>query len=216
VRREGRLTTGQQRALDELFPRFGILDDGSPLDLPALFGREAPVTLEIGFGDGESLLAIAKAHPERDYIGIEVHRPGVGHLLARMEEEGVENIRVACEDAVELLKKRLPDGSLAQLFLFFPDPWHKKRHHKRRQVQADWAQLVRRKLQLGGILHMATDWEAYAHWMAEVLGAAEGFSNCTQPGPFSPRPDYRPTTKFERRGQRLGHGVWDLLYRRDV
>ena len=212
VRREGRLTPGQQRAMDELFPRFGIEEGNNVLDLDALFGRRAPRILEIGFGNGESLAEIAKSHPGNDYIGIEVHRPGVGHLLIRIEELGLTNVRVSCADAVEVLETQIPNGALDALYLFFPDPWHKKRHHKRRQVQPEWAQLVRRKLKLGGRLHMATDWENYAGQMLEVLSHAEGFSNTSPDGSFVPKPDYRPETKFERRGQRLGHGVWDLVF----
>jgi tRNA (guanine-N7-)-methyltransferase len=212
VRREGRLTPGQQRAMDVLFPRFGIEAGEGMLDLDSVFGRSAPRILEIGFGNGESLAEIASNHPENDYLGIEVHRPGVGHLLMRIEELGLTNLRVMCADAVEILEKQIPDGSLDALYLFFPDPWHKKRHHKRRQVRPEWAQLVRRKLKIGGRLHMATDWENYAEHMLEVLGAAEGFRNTSPRGDYVPKPDYRPETKFERRGQRLGHGVWDLVF----
>ena len=212
VRREGRLTPGQQRAMDELFPQFGIAEGAEQLDLDAIFGRHAPRILEIGFGNGESLAEIAKNHPDNDYIGIEVHRPGVGHLLIKIEELGLTNVRVICADAVEVLEKQIPDGALDALYLFFPDPWHKKRHHKRRQVQPEWAQLVRRKLKLGGLLHMATDWENYAEHMLEVLSAAEGFKNTSTSSAYVPKPDYRPETKFERRGQRLGHGVWDLVF----
>jgi tRNA (guanine-N7-)-methyltransferase len=214
VRREGRLTPGQQRAMDELFPRFGIEAGETPLDLDAVFGRQAPRILEIGFGNGESLAEIARNHPENDYIGIEVHRPGVGHLLMRIEELGLSNLRVMCADAVEVLEKQITDASLDALYLFFPDPWHKKRHHKRRQVQPAWAQLVRSKLKRGGHLHMATDWQNYAEQMLEVLTAAEGFRNTSASGDYVPRPEYRPETKFERRGQRLGHGVWDLVFER--
>ncbi|MCW8918583.1 MAG: tRNA (guanosine(46)-N7)-methyltransferase TrmB [Gammaproteobacteria bacterium] len=212
VRREGRLTPGQQRAMTELFPRFGIETGEGLLDLDALFGRSAPRILEIGFGDGESLAEIARNHPEQDYLGIEVHRPGVGHLLMRIEELGLTNLRVMSDDAVVVLEQRLADGILDGLQLFFPDPWHKKKHHKRRQVQPAWAQLVRRKLKLGGRLHLATDWQNYAEQMLEVLSAAEGFRNTSPTGDYLPKPDYRPETKFERRGLRLGHGVWDLVF----
>lgn len=212
VRREGRLTPGQQRAMDALFPRFGIKAGSEPLDLDTIFGRSATRILEIGFGNGESLAEIARNHPENDYLGIEVHRPGVGHLLQLIEEQGLTNLRVMSEDAVEIMEKQIPDGSLDALYLFFPDPWHKKRHHKRRQVRPEWAQLVRRKLKLGGRLHMATDWENYAEQMLEVLSAAEGFKNTSESGGYVPKPDYRPETKFERRGLRLGHGVWDLVF----
>ncbi len=212
VRREGRLTPGQQRAMDELFPRFGIEAGETPLDLDTLFGRNAPRILEIGFGNGESLAEIAKNHPQNDYIGIEVHRPGVGHLLIKIEELGLTNVRVICADAVEVLEKQIPDNSLDALYLFFPDPWHKKRHHKRRQVQPEWAQLVRRKLKLGGQLHLATDWENYAEHMLVVMNAAEGYKNLSTGKAYVDKPEYRPETKFERRGMRLGHGVWDLLF----
>lgn len=212
VRREGRLTPGQQRAMDELFPRFGIAAGEKLFDLDTLFGRCAPRILEIGFGNGESLAEIAKNHPENDYLGIEVHRPGVGHLLMKIEELGLTNLRVMSDDAVEILEQQIPDNALDALYLFFPDPWHKKKHHKRRQVQPAWAQLVRRKLKVGGRLHMATDWENYAEQMLQVLSAAEGFGNTAENGGYAAKPDYRPETKFERRGLRLGHGVWDLLF----
>ncbi len=212
VRREGRLTPGQQRAMDQLFPRFGIEESEQPLDLDTIFQRSAPRILEIGFGNGESLAEIAKNHPQNDYIGIEVHRPGVGHLLLQIEELGLTNVRVICADAVEVLEKQIPDNSLDSLYLFFPDPWHKKRHHKRRQVQPEWAQLVRRKLKLGGQLHLATDWQNYAEHMLEVMSHAEGFANLSDSNDYVVKPEYRPETKFERRGMRLGHGVWDLLF----
>jgi tRNA (guanine-N7-)-methyltransferase len=214
VRREGRLTPGQQRAMDDLFPRFGIETGEQPLDLDAVFGRTAPRILEIGFGNGESLAEIAKNHPQNDYIGIEVHRPGVGHLLIKIEELGLTNLRVICDDAVEVLEKQIPDESLDALYLFFPDPWHKKRHHKRRQVQAEWAQLVRRKLKNSGQLHLATDWQNYAEHMLEVMNAAEGFANLSDNNNYVVKPDYRPETKFERRGMRLGHGVWDIVFKK--
>ncbi|MDY0049334.1 MAG: tRNA (guanosine(46)-N7)-methyltransferase TrmB [Halothiobacillaceae bacterium] len=213
VRREGRLTVGQQRALDELFPRFGLPGD-TPLDLSAVFGRSAPVTLEIGFGNGETLAAMAAAAPERDFIGIEVHRPGVGHLLQRIEALGLTNLRVICADAVEVLEHALADASLDTVQLFFPDPWHKSRHHKRRIVQPAFVARIARKLAPGGLFHLATDWENYAEHMREVMEAAEEFRNATAPGAYAPRPSWRPLSKFEQRGLRLGHGVWDLLYRR--
>jgi tRNA (guanine-N7-)-methyltransferase len=212
VRREGRLTPGQQRAMDELFPRFGIAAGEGLLDLDAIFGRRAPRILEIGFGNGESLAEIAHNHPENDYLGIEVHRPGVGHLLMKIEELGLTNLRVMSDDAVEILEQQIPDIALDALYLFFPDPWHKKKHHKRRQVQPAWAELVRRKLKVGGRLHMATDWENYAEQMRDVLNAAAGFRNTSPGNDYVTKPDYRPETKFERRGLRLGHGVWDLLF----
>lgn len=200
--------------MDVLFPRFGIKAGDTPLDLDTIFGRSAPRILEIGFGNGESLAEIAKNHPQNDYIGIEVHRPGVGHLLMKIEELGLTNLRTICTDAVEVLEKQIPDESLDALYLFFPDPWHKKRHHKRRQVQPEWAQLVRQKLKVGGRLHLATDWENYAEHMLEVMNGAEGFTNLSENNTYVPKPDYRPETKFERRGIRLGHGVWDLLFQK--
>jgi tRNA (guanine-N7-)-methyltransferase len=213
VRREGRITTAQQRALQELWPRFGI-DSHTMIDLPALFGRDAPVTLEIGFGNGDTLLAMAQASPETDFIGIEVHRPGVGRLLLALEEQQISNVRVMRDDAVEILQRCLPDHCLQRVLLFFPDPWHKKRHHKRRIVQPDFVELLASKLQHGGIFHMATDWENYAEHMLEVVGASSTFRNCAGPGRYSEKPEYRPGTKFELRGRRLGHEVWDLLFER--
>jgi tRNA (guanine-N7-)-methyltransferase len=213
VRREGRLTTGQQRALQDLWPRFGLETD-TRLDLDTVFGRTAPRTLEIGFGNGDALLTMAANQPETDFIGIEVHRPGVGRLLRELEQRTLTNVRVIREDAVPVLGDCLPDDCLDRLLLFFPDPWHKKRHHKRRIVQPAFIELLARKIKHGGILHMATDWENYAQHMLEVADQSVAFRNCAGSGKFSPRPDYRPVTKFEQRGQRLGHGVWDLLYER--
>jgi len=210
VRREGRLTAGQQRALDELWPRFGVDYSGNTLDLAAIFGRSAPITLEIGFGNGESLADMAQAAPERDFIGIEVHRPGVGHLLQRIEALGLSNQRVMCHDAVEVLKHQIPPGSLDRVQVFFPDPWHKKRHHKRRIIQPDFVALLATRLAPGGVLHLATDWEDYALHMMEVMQTTPAFRNTTEG--FAPRPEQRPLTKFEQRGHRLGHGVWDVLF----
>jgi tRNA (guanine-N7-)-methyltransferase len=214
VLREGRLTEGQERALAELMPRFGVELPAGELDLGAIFGRGAPKILEIGFGNGESLAEMAKLHPERDYLGIEVHRPGVGHLLLKLEREGIENVRVLCADAQQVLKEHIADESLGGLQLYFADPWPKKRHHKRRIVQPEWAALLRRKLTIGGFLHMATDWENYAEHMREVMDNAPGYRNEAGTAGFIPRPADRPETKFEARGKRRGHGVWDLLYTR--
>ena len=213
VRREGRLTRGQQRALQVLWPRYG-LETPTLLDLDSIFGRHAPRTLEIGFGNGDTLLTLAASEPETDFIGIEVHRPGVGRLLHELEARALENVRVIREDAVPVLRGCLPDNCIDRLLLFFPDPWHKKRHHKRRIVQDEFIALVAQKIKPGGILHMATDWENYAEQMLAVAGNSTAFRNCAGAGNYSPRPDYRPTTKFELRGQRLGHGVWDLLFER--
>ena len=213
VRREGRLTKGQERALQELWPVMGVEFRDEMLDLTALFGREAPVVLEIGFGMGKSLVEMAAAAPEKNFIGIEVHRPGVGACLTSAQEAGITNLRLFCHDAVEVLGQMIPDQSIDTLQLFFPDPWHKSRHHKRRIVQPAFVQMLRPKLKIGGVFHMATDWENYAEHMLEVMNAAEGFVN-TMEGDYAPRPDSRPLTKFEQRGHRLGHGVWDLLFAR--
>ena len=213
VRREGRITPGQQRALQECWPRYGLEADAR-LDLAQVFGRDAPRTLEIGFGNGASLATMAAQQPQHDFIGIEVHRPGVGHLLQLIEEQGLGNVRVMREDAVQILQHCIADDSLDRVLLFFPDPWHKKRHHKRRIVQPDFIELLASKIRHGGRLHMATDWEDYAQHMVEVMSGSTAFRNCAASGAFVPRPEYRPVTKFEQRGQRLGHGVWDLLYER--
>jgi tRNA (guanine-N7-)-methyltransferase len=212
VLRQGRVTRAQEEALENLWPVFGITAADTPLDLPSLFGRIAPITLEIGFGNGDSLAQMAAAAPERDFIGIEVHTPGVGHLLKLVGEQGLQNVRVMNSDAVEILQKRIPVGSLNRVQLFFPDPWHKKKHNKRRIVQAPFAALIASRLQTGGVFHMATDWQPYAEQMAEVLGNHPDWRNLAENPPYSPRPESRPLTKFEQRGLRLGHGVWDLCY----
>jgi tRNA (guanine-N7-)-methyltransferase len=211
VRREGRITRAQRRALDTLWPRFGIAANLA-LDFPTLFQRRVPVILEIGFGDGMALANMAEAHPENDYLGVEVHRPGIGSLLLQVEARALSNVRVVEGDAKLLLEHAIPDASLDAVHVFFPDPWPKARHHKRRLIQADFIGLVHRKLKPGGYLHLATDWEPYAEHMLAVLTEVSGFAN-TADG-YAPRPDYRPLTKFERRGQRLGHQVRDLVYRR--
>jgi tRNA (guanine-N7-)-methyltransferase len=213
VARAGRMTTAQERAWRELWPRFGIEDPGGRLDLGALFGREARRTLEIGFGNGESLLALAAARPDEDFLGVEVHRPGVGHLMLRAEALGLSNVRVACRDAVEVLGEGLADATLDAVLLYFPDPWPKKRHHKRRIVQPPFVDLVARKLRPGGRFRLATDWQHYAEQMLAVAGACELLENEFGAG-YAPRPDSRPLTRFENRGQRLGHGVWDLSFRK--
>lgn len=214
VLREGRFTEGQQRAFDRCWPKFGVdHTEGGQLDLTALFGNDNPVYLEIGFGNGEALAESAARHPERNYLGIEVHRPGVGHLLLKVEEQDLQNVRVMRHDAMELLRHGLAEGSLSGILLFFPDPWHKKRHHKRRIVRPEFTVLAARALKAGGLLHMATDWEDYAQHMMEVMSEAAEFENSAGEGQFAPRPEERPLTKFEQRGQRLGHGVWDLLFR---
>ena len=214
VRRQGRLTKGQEYALENYWPVMGVEYESAPADFAALFGREAPVTLEIGFGMGTSLVAMAQAKPEQNFLGIEVHSPGVGACLSTAHEEGVENLRVMCHDAVEVLENMIPDNSLTMVQLFFPDPWHKARHNKRRIVQVPFAELVKRKLKLGGVFHMATDWEPYAEHMLEVMSSLDGYKNQSESNDYVPRPDSRPVTKFEQRGHRLGHGVWDLRFER--
>ena len=213
VRREGRITEGQQRALTELLPRYGVPAGDAPIDLTALFGRNAPVHVEIGFGNGDALVAMAAAHPLNDYLGIEVHRPGVGSLLRQLDTGGLTNVRVISADAVQVLEQRIAEGALSGVCLFFPDPWPKKRHHKRRLVQPPFLGLLHRKLKVGARLHFATDWEDYAQQMLTLLTANAGFANSAGAGQFAPAPT-RPPTKFERRGQRLGHGVWDLVFER--
>lgn len=213
VRREGHMTPAQQRALDQLWPRYGVsLGDGA-FDAAALFGRRAPLVLEIGFGNGEALAAMAAADPARDYLGVEVHRPGVGHLLRGLLAQNLSNVRVVCADANDVLA-RLPDDSLTAVYLFFPDPWPKKRHHKRRLVQPVFVESVRRRLAPGGFFCLATDWEDYAMQMLEVLSGIAGFENEAGAGRFAERSAARPLTRFERRGERLGHTVRDLVFRR--
>jgi len=214
VLRAGRMTEGQQRGLEEAWPDYGLsLDDGM-ISPEQVFSSDAPVILEIGFGMGDSLLSMAKSHPENNYIGIEVHRPGVGRLLNNAQLDGVKNLRVYCDDAIEVLAQCIPDGSLAGVQLFFPDPWHKKKHHKRRIVQSVFAQNIRQKLKQGGVLHMATDWENYAEHMMEIMSAEQGYHNVAGEECYSPQPEWRPVTKFQKRGERLGHGVWDLMFER--
>lgn len=213
VRREGRLTRGQQHALDTLWPRYGLPAD-QVADFNALFGRSAAVTLEIGFGNGASLARLAHAQPEQDFIGIEVHRPGVGHLLQLAERDRLSNLRIYNHDAVEVLERCIPDHSLARVLILFPDPWHKKRHHKRRLVQPEFIALVASKLSRGGILHLATDWTDYAEHMLAVMAQTSAFSNIAGAGNYAERPAYRSLTKFELRGQRLGHPVHDLVFER--
>ena len=212
VRRAGRLTPSQARALEEHWPRLGIDPPTAPLDLDELFGRRAARTLEIGFGNGDNLAELAARHPERDYLGIEVHDPGVGHLLLRIEREGLANIRIAHHDAVEVIGSWLPPGSIDEVLIFFPDPWHKKRHHKRRLVQPALLQRVAQIMVPGGLLHLATDWAPYAEQMLEVCATSPYFENATAGGGYAARPQTRPVTKFERRGLKLGHEVFDLLY----
>jgi tRNA (guanine-N7-)-methyltransferase len=209
----GRKTEAQQRAIDELWPTYGVDFDGSPLDLDALFGRTAPRTVEIGFGNGENLLTLAERHPERDFLGVEVHGAGVGRVLAAMRDRGIDNIRIVRHDAVEVFHTGLAAGSVAEVLIFFPDPWPKARHHRRRLVQPEVATLLLRALAADGVLRLATDWEPYAEHMVEVLDAEPGLVNVAGEAHFVPRPDDRPVTKFERRGEKLGHAIFDLEYR---
>jgi len=215
VMRTGRMTVAQTRALEELWPRYGLEFAPQPLSLDEMFGRAAPRTLEIGFGNGEHLAALAGAHPERDYVGVEVHKPGVGHLLLLAATNNLANVRVSTHDAVEVLREQIAPASLDEVLVLFPDPWHKKRHHKRRLIQRPFVELVASRMASGGVLRLATDWEEYAQQMLEVLGAASTmFVNLSPNGDWMPRNEERAPTRFEQRGERLGHGVWDLAFRR--
>jgi tRNA (guanine-N7-)-methyltransferase len=212
VLRQGRLTEAQRRARDELLPRFGVPYSREPLDLARLFGRHAPKIMEIGSGMGETTARIAAAHPDRDYLAIEVHTPGVGSLLAQLAAQGLENVRVIQHDAVEVVQHMIAPSSLDGVHVFFPDPWPKKRHHKRRLLQAPFIALLATRLKPGATVHVATDWEDYARQILDMLSAEPALVN-TSDG-FASRPDDRPLTKFERRGLKLGHGVWDVVFRR--
>jgi len=209
VKRQGRTSKRQTNALDRLFPKFGVKISGNPLDLASLFGREAVTILEIGFGMGDTLAQMAINNPEKNYIGIEVHTPGIGSLLATIDENNINNIRIFSHDAVEVLQQSIKDDSLDKVQIFFPDPWPKKRHHKRRLIQPLFVALIAAKLKPKGILHIATDWENYAQWIEEILSASTDFIRL----PDDIQND-RPPTKFEQRGRNLGHGVWDMVYSR--
>ena len=214
VLRQGRFTEAQQRAFDDLWPRFGLDYTGTLRDFDAAFGRSAKRILEIGFGNGQALRYSAQLDPARDHIGIEVHAPGVGRLLNALAEDNASNVRLYHHDAVEVLQHEIADGTLDEVRIYFPDPWHKKRHHKRRLVSDAFAALLVRKLASDGRLHLATDWQDYAEQMWDVLEATAGLSNTAGPRGHVARPLWRPQTHFETRGQNLGHGVWDLLYTR--
>lgn len=212
VLRGGRIGSGQLRALLQLGPRYLLPFEPRPLDFAAVFGRRAPVVLEIGFGMGDATASIAASHPEIDFIGVEVHEAGVGALLRRIGEHGLDNLRIVQHDAVEVLQHMLPPDSLAGVHVFFPDPWHKKRHHKRRLIQPPLVALLASRLAAGGTLHCATDWQDYADQMLQVLGQCPWLENSVEG--FAPRPPMRPMTRFEARGLRLGHRVWDLVFRK--
>ncbi len=204
--------SGQQRALAELGPRFVLPFDGQALEPAAVFGRTAPLVVEIGFGMGDATAAVAAASQAQDFLGVEVHEAGVGALLRHIGERGLQNVRIVRHDAVEVLEQMIRPGSLAGVHIWFPDPWHKKRHHKRRLIQPDFVSLVASRLASGGYVHCATDWEPYAAQMLEVLGGEPQLTNTA--ADYAPRPPWRPLTRFENRGLKLGHGVWDLVFRR--
>jgi len=212
VLRQGRVSNAQRRAHDTLLPRFGIAYSPQIIDLDRIFGRRAPKVLEIGFGMGETTAAIAAQHPENDYLGIEVHTPGVGGLLKRVAELDLANVRIVQHDAVDVLRDMIAPGALDAVHIFFPDPWPKKRHHKRRLIQAPLLALLCERMRPGAYIHAATDWKDYADQILAVMTAEPRLANtCAD---FAPRPQYRPQTKFESRGIKLGHGVWDVVFRR--
>lgn len=212
VRRTGRVTTGQAKAFEDLGPRYLLNYQNAPLDAQAAFGRTAPLILEIGFGMGEATAHIARVRPDDNFLCCEVHEPGVGALLKRIGEHDITNIRILQHDAVEVLEQMLPEGSLDGIHIFFPDPWHKKKHNKRRLIQSAFVAKLTARLKVGGYIHCATDWQPYAEQMLEVLDAEPLLRNTAEG--YAPQPDYRPLTKFENRGLRLGHGVWDVVFRR--
>lgn len=211
IRRQGRATAGQKQALESHWDKY-CLSPQADFETRLAFGRQAPLIVEIGFGNGDSLAAMAEAHPEINYLGIEVHRPGVGHLIMLLEQRGITNVRIFHHDAIEILEQKIPDHSLAGLHLFFPDPWHKRRHHKRRIVRPSFLDLLNKKLAVDGYFHAATDWQDYAKEMLKTLSADSDLKNTSPTGDYCPRPEYRPLTKFENRGLNLGHGVWDLIF----
>ena len=214
IRRQGRITQGQQLALDNHWDKY-CLDANADYDFNQVFGRSAPLIVEIGFGSGDSLAKMAAANPDNNYIGIEVHRPGVGHLMLLLDQQGLTNVRIYCHDAMDIIEHKIADNSLSGVHLFFPDPWPKKKHHKRRIVRPSFIELLTRKLKQDGYFHAATDWENYAEHMLAILSAGTGISNTSATGDYCERPEYRPLTRFEQRGLRLGHGVWDLIFSKD-
>lgn len=215
VLRQGRLTKGQQQAINTLWPTMGVdYDEAKSIDFPNLFNNLNDVTFEIGFGMGASFIEMATQSPGNNFFGIEVHQPGVGACLMAAEQNQLTNVRVMCHDAVEVLQNMVKDASLSTIQIFFPDPWHKAKHNKRRIIQPEFVQLLRQKLKIGGVLHLATDWQHYAEHMLEVLLSAKGLSNLSTDNGYVPKPESRPMTKFENRGLNLGHGVWDLQFKR--
>lgn len=214
ILRQGRLTKGQNEAITLYWKAFGIDFKSQPIDFKQIYGNDNPVVLEIGFGMGASFIEMAKNHPQQNYLGIEVHQPGVGACLKTLHEAGIQNVRVMNHDAVEVLSSMIPDRSLARVQIFFPDPWHKSKHHKRRLIQPAFIAQLASKLQLNGVIHLATDWEDYAEQMLLVMQNAPDFENGALHGDFIERPEYRPKTKFEQRGLKLGHGVWDLEFKK--
>lgn len=215
IRRQGRITQGQQLALDHHWPMY-CLEPGLAYDFERVFGRSAPLIFEIGFGNGDSLAQMAAENPEIDYIGIEVHRPGVGHLMMKLAESGITNVRIFCHDAIEVLEQCIPDDSLAGIHLFFPDPWPKKKHHKRRIVRPSFVHLVVKKLKKGGYFHAATDWQHYAESMLTELSSVQCMINASMTSDYCNRPPHRPLTKFEQRGIAQGHLIRDLIFCKGV
>lgn len=214
VRREGRLTKAQNKALESLLPQYALPESEAAHDLAAVFGRKAPITLEIGFGNGDALADLALQHSERNFLGIEVHRPGVGHLLQRLEKENISNVRIAPRDAVDVLRNEISDDALDEVLVYFPDPWPKKRHHKRRLIQTEFAMLLCAKLMPGGLLQLATDWADYAEQMRDILNGTPGLENLSDENGFAITPRSRGQTRFEARGIARGNDVYDLAYRR--
>lgn len=214
VVRSGRLTPAQRRALEELWPRYGIEFVPRPLDLDALFGRRAPRVLEIGFGNGMHLAALAAERPQCDFLGIEVHPPGIGHLLRQLAQADLANVRILGHDAIDVIETQIPKNSIAEVHILFPDPWPKKRHHKRRLIRPSFAASLAERLAPGAVLKLATDWSSYAQHMLEVLEACPALENLAPDGRFIDAATDRPPTRFEQRGERLGHAIWELAYRR--
>lgn len=213
IRRQGRATAGQKKAIEEVWNDY-CLDPEKTYDFEEVFGRSAPLIVEIGFGNGSGLAQMAEENPDINYIGIEVHRPGVGHLMMLLEQKQIKNVKIYHHDAIEILEQKVSDNALTGVHLFFPDPWQKRRHHKRRIVRASFIDLLNKKLKFGGYFHTATDWDHYAKDMLKTLSSASGLINSSKDKGFSERPKYRPLTKFENRGIRLGHGVWDLIFKK--